>query len=111
MESKRNTTSAGSIWVNLMRILANKQNLLIRPGGLSHDFFIMGFHQGQDEMVYKQKIDLCVSQLMLIMHWAESTDCIGADFPVSPDQAAEIASLASIELPDNLDLYLTDYAS
>ena len=74
-------------------------------------FFIMGFHQGKDEMVYKQKIDLCVSQLMLIMHWAESTDCIGADFPVSPDQAAEIASLASIELPDNLDLYLADYAS
>ena len=111
MESKRNTTSAGSIWVDLMRMLANKKNLLIRPGGLSHDFFIMGFHQGKDEMVYKQKIDLCVSDLMLIMHWVESTDCIGADFPVSPDQAAQIASLVSIELPDNLDLYLANYAT
>ena len=74
-------------------------------------FFIMGFQEGKDEMVYKQAIDLCVSELMLIMHWAESTDCVGADFPVSPDQAARIASLVSIELPDNLDLYLTDYAS
>lgn len=73
--------------------------------------FIMGFQKGKDELVYKQEIDLCVSELMLIMHWVESADCIGADFPVSPDQAAHIASLASIELPDNLDLYLADYAS
>lgn len=71
----------------------------------------MGFQEGKDEMVYKQKIDLCVSELMIIMHWAESADCIGADFPVSPDQVAHIASLVSIELPDNLDLYLTHYAS
>ena len=73
--------------------------------------FIMGFQKGKDELVYKQKIDLCVSDLILIMHWAESTDCIGVDFPVSPDQAAQIASLVSIELSDNLDLYLANYAS
>ena len=73
--------------------------------------FIMGFQKGKDELVYKQEIDLCVSELMLIMHWVESADCIGADFPVSPDQAAQIASLVSIELPDNLDLYLANYAS
>ncbi|WP_019412234.1 hypothetical protein [Pseudomonas psychrophila] len=74
-------------------------------------FLIMGFQEDKDDIVYEKKIDLCVSELMPIMHWAESTDCIGADFPLSPDQAAHIASLALIELPNNLDLYLAHYAS
>ena len=46
--------------------------------------FIMGFQKGKDELVYKQKIDLCVSELIIIMHWAESADCIGADFQSHP---------------------------
>ena len=72
-------------------------------------FSILGFQKGKDELVYEREIGLSVSDLMPIMHWSKSDDCIGADFKISPDQAAEISALETINLPAELDLYLTGY--
>ncbi|TVT80593.1 hypothetical protein [Pseudomonas sp. H3(2019)] len=72
-------------------------------------FSVMGFNPGKDELVYEQSFDLSVADLTPIMHWVDASDCIGVDFPLSKTQAAKIADLASIELPQNLDFFLSSH--
>ena len=71
------------------------------------NFLVMGFDKGKDELVYEQEINLPVQDLMLVMNWAGSTDCIGADFLISPAQAEEISNLALVSFPAGLNLYLS----
>ena len=70
------------------------------------NFLVMGFEKGKDELVYEHEINLSVQDLMPVMKWSEITDCIGADFPISPAQAEEISNLALVSFPDGLNLYL-----
>ncbi|MCU1726609.1 hypothetical protein NTD86_06375 [Pseudomonas sp. 7P_10.2_Bac1] len=71
------------------------------------NFLIMGFEKGNDELVYEHEVNLPVQDLMLVMSWADSTDCIGADFLMSPAQAEEISNLALVRFPTGLNLYLS----
>jgi len=73
------------------------------------NFLIMGFEKDKGELVYEQEFNVPVSDLMAVMQWASSTDCIGAEFPVSPTQAEHISMLAAIKLPSNVNLYVSSY--
>jgi hypothetical protein len=73
-------------------------------------FSVIGFNPGKDEPVYEQNIDLSVAALTPVMRWTDASDCIGVDFLLTVIQAAEIADLASIELPEDLDLFLSAHA-
>lgn len=73
-------------------------------------FSIMGFRPGEDGLVFEQEINLYVTDLIPVMSWKDSPDCIGADYHLSATQVREIEHLASIELPKDLDLYLTSYS-
>ncbi|WP_060613177.1 hypothetical protein [Pseudomonas brassicacearum] len=72
-------------------------------------FGVLGFFPGKDELVFEQSISLSVEDLKPVMQWAGSNDHIGADFRLSAKQVLEIERLASLVLPQGLDLYLTSY--
>ncbi|NUT84283.1 hypothetical protein THH46_01575 [Pseudomonas sp. NA13] len=72
-------------------------------------FWVLGFYPGKDELVFEQSISLSVEDLKPVMQWAGSNDHIGADFRLSAKQVLEIERLASLVLPQELDLYLTSY--
>lgn len=71
------------------------------------NFLIMGFEKGKDELVYEHEVNLPVQDLMPVMKWSDITDCIGADFLMSPAQAEEISNLALVSFPAGLNLYLS----
>ncbi|MFL7963612.1 hypothetical protein ACEI36_15400 [Pseudomonas kielensis] len=70
-------------------------------------FAVLGFYPGKDELVFEQSINLSAEDLRPVMHWTDNTDHIGADFRLSTKQIIEIGRLASLALPEELDLYLT----
>ena len=71
------------------------------------NFLVMGFEKGKDELVYEHEINLSVHDSMPVMKWSDITDCIGADFIISPAQAEEISNLALVSFPAGLNLYLS----
>ncbi|MCP1442233.1 hypothetical protein J3D54_001365 [Pseudomonas sp. GGS8] len=71
------------------------------------NFSVIGFHPGKDELVFEQSISLSVEDLIPIMQWTSSNECIGVDFRLTTTQALEIERLASLAFPQGLDLYLT----
>ena len=70
-------------------------------------FLVMGFHPDKDELVFEQAISLSVEDLIPVMQWTNSNDCVGVDFRLTTAQALEIERLASVTFPEELDLYLT----
>ncbi|MFJ3369008.1 pyocin S6 family toxin immunity protein [Pseudomonas sp. NPDC086251] len=70
------------------------------------NFSVMGFHSDKDELVFEQNIGLSVEDLMPVMQWTSSNDCIGVDFQLTATQALEIERLASVAFPKGLDLYM-----
>ena len=71
------------------------------------NFSVMGFHPEKDELVFEQSISLSVEDLIPLMQWTSSNDCVGVDFRLTKTQALEIERLASVVFPEGLDLYLT----
>ena len=71
------------------------------------NFLVMGFEKGRDALIYEHEISLPVQDLMRVMRWNNSADCIGADFFISSAQAEEISNLALNIFPADLDLYLS----
>ncbi|MBV4554722.1 hypothetical protein HU742_026570 [Pseudomonas sp. SWRI102] len=70
-------------------------------------FAVLGFYPGKEELVFEQSINLSVEDLVPVMDWTNNIDHIGADFRLSTKQILEIERLASLALPEDLDLYLT----
>lgn len=48
------------------------------------NFLVMGFEKGKDALIYEHEISLPVQDLMRVMRWNNSADCIGADFLFRP---------------------------
>jgi hypothetical protein len=74
-----------------------------------NEFWVLGFHSDKNELVFEQLVSLSVEDLKPVMQWVLNDDHIGVDFRLSMKQVLEIERLASLVLPQGLDLYLTSY--
>lgn len=68
--------------------------------------FITGYASGSDTQIFKIKLELNLSNLVLIMGWTDEGDCV-FDHELPPDKIAEIEKAGGVELPKLLDLFLT----
>ena len=74
-----------------------------------NEFWVLGFHSDKNELVFEQLVSLSVKDLKPVMQWVLNDAHIGVDFRLSMEQVLEIERLASLVLPQGLDLYLTSY--
>ncbi|ROM90792.1 hypothetical protein [Pseudomonas brassicacearum] len=67
---------------------------------------IMGVPEGEDFASFEKELPVSVAELKPIMGWAADGDCV-YDYRLTPEQISAIEQLCSLELPRNLELYLT----
>jgi hypothetical protein len=67
---------------------------------------IMGVPAGEDFASYEKEILVSVQDLKPIMGWVKDDDCV-YDYQLTADQINAIEQLCSLELPKNLELFLT----
>lgn len=67
---------------------------------------IMGVSDGEDFASYEKEIPASVEDLKAIMGWAKDEDCV-YDYRLTAEQINAIEQLCSLELPKNLELFLT----
>ena len=67
---------------------------------------IMGVKKGEDFPVYERDISISIAKLTVIMGWIEDEDCLH-DYRLTESQIVDIEKASSLDLPRNLDLYLT----
>lgn len=68
--------------------------------------FITGYPDNSDIQVFKQEIPVKLETLKLIMEWEDEGRCV-FDHKLTKSQASDIESAGKINLPDDLELYLT----
>lgn len=67
---------------------------------------IMGVPQGEDFASFEKEIPVSVADLKLIMGWVKDDDCV-YDYRLTAEQISAIEQLCSLELPKDLELFLT----
>jgi hypothetical protein len=67
---------------------------------------IMGVPQGEDFASFEKEIPVSVADLKPIMGWVKDDDCV-YDYRLTAEQISAIEQLCSLELPKNLELFLT----
>ncbi|MFJ2366048.1 hypothetical protein ACIPIN_20480 [Pseudomonas sp. NPDC087697] len=72
-------------------------------------FSVMGFHPGRDDLVFEHSISLSVADLIPVMQWTNTNECVGVDIRLIAAQVLEVEHLASVVFPEGLDLYLTSF--
>lgn len=70
---------------------------------------IMGVPEGEDFASYEKQISVSVADLKPIMGWEKDEDCL-YDYQLTAEQITAIEQLCSLELPKDLELFLTCYA-
>lgn len=68
--------------------------------------FITGYNLKEDAQIFKIQLALSLSDLALIMGWADEGECV-FDHELSSDKIAEIEIASGVFLPKFLDLFLT----
>lgn len=72
--------------------------------------YVTGYKPNKDEQVFKVRIPLSLSELRGIMQWTDDGDCV-FDNEMSELHRQKIENACSIDLPKNLDLFLTTESS
>lgn len=67
---------------------------------------IMGVPQGEDFASFEKEIPVSVADLKPIMGWVKDEDCV-YDYRLTVEQISAIEQLCSLELPKDLELFLT----
>jgi hypothetical protein len=67
---------------------------------------IMGVPEGEDFASYEKEIPVSVEDLKPIMGWEKDDDFV-YDYRLTLEQITAIEQLCSLELPKNLELFLT----
>lgn len=67
---------------------------------------IMGVPQGEDFASFEKEITVSVADLKPIMGWVKDDDCV-YDYRLTAEQISAIEQLCSLELPKDLELFLT----
>ncbi|MEJ5061708.1 MULTISPECIES: hypothetical protein [unclassified Pseudomonas] len=67
---------------------------------------IMRVKKGEDFPVYEGDISIALAKLTVIMGWIEDEVCLH-DYRLTESQIVDIEKASSLDLPRNLDLYLT----
>ncbi|AZC51616.1 hypothetical protein HUS91_34040 [Pseudomonas chlororaphis] len=67
---------------------------------------IMGVPEGEDFATFSKVLPVSVADLKPIMGWATDDDCV-YDYQLTLEQISAIEQLCSLELPKNLELFLT----
>lgn len=67
---------------------------------------IMGVPQGEDFASYEKEIPVSVEDLKPIMGWEKDNDFV-YDYRLTAEQITAIEQLCSLELPKDLELFLT----
>lgn len=67
---------------------------------------IMGVPEGEDFASYEKNISASVNDLKPIMGWAKDDDYM-YDYRLTAEQINAIEKLCSLELPKDLELFLT----
>lgn len=68
--------------------------------------FITGYNLKENEQIFKIQLALNLSDLVLIMGWADEGECV-FDHELPSDKIAEIETASGVTLPKLLDLFLT----
>ncbi|MEB0226514.1 hypothetical protein [Pseudomonas sp. 10S4] len=69
---------------------------------------IMGVPKGEDFPSFEKQIPITTTKLKLIMGWEKDEDSLH-DYRLSEQQITSIEKACSLDLPKNLDLFLTTY--
>lgn len=80
------------------------QNKAADPTRMKH--VIMGVPEGEDFASFEKEIPASVADLKLIMGWEKDDDYV-YDYPLTSKQISAIEQLCSLELPRDLELFLT----
>lgn len=67
---------------------------------------IMGVPSGEDFPSFTKELALSVLQLKPIMGWEEDNDCV-FDYELTAHQISQIEQACELQLPKDLDLFLT----
>ncbi|WP_122206781.1 hypothetical protein [Pseudomonas viridiflava] len=67
---------------------------------------IMGVPHGEDFASYEKEIPASAADLKSLMGWVKDDDCV-YDYRLTDQQISAIEQLYSLELPKNLELFLT----
>jgi hypothetical protein len=67
---------------------------------------IMGVPQGEDFASFEKQIPVSVADLKPIMGWVKDDECV-YDYRLTAEQISAIEQLCSLELPKDLELFLT----
>lgn len=70
---------------------------------------IRGVPQGEDFASYEKEVPASVGDLKSIMGWVKEEDCV-YDYRLTAEQIRAIEQLYSLELPKDLELFLTCHA-
>jgi hypothetical protein len=66
----------------------------------------MGVPQGKDFASFEKEIPVFIADLKAIMGWVIDDDCV-YDYRLTAEQISAIEQLCSLELPKDLELFLT----
>ncbi len=66
----------------------------------------MGVKSGEDFPLYEKQIPIATAELKVIMGWIEEEEILH-DYRLTEHQILDIEKACSLDLPKNLDLYLT----
>lgn len=72
--------------------------------------YITGYNIGEDTQVFKVRLPLQLAELREIMQWPDDSYCV-YDNELNDALAQKIGKLSGLDLPYELDLFLTTESS